>query len=161
MWSVHITEYYAALKRWSPDRCSNRGESWKHTKWKKPQHDTHSVVPLTWNTQKRKSTETESRLVVGRDWGGGWGTTANGDQSFLFKWWRWFLNLYMPYVCLLCCFSCVQLFATPWTVARQTPCPWDPPDKNTGVDCHSLLLGIFPTQVSNSSLLHCRCILYH
>ena len=35
------------------------------------------------------------------------------------------------------------------------------PDKNTGVDCHSLLQGIFLTQGSNSGLLHCRWILYH
>ena len=25
------------------------------------------------------------------------------------------------YVCMLSCFSCVQLFATPWTIARQAP----------------------------------------
>ena len=28
-------------------------------------------------------------------------------------------------------------------------CPWDSPGKNTGVGCHSLLQGIFPTQGSN------------
>ena len=33
--------------------------------------------------------------------------------------------------------------------------------KNTGVDCRSLLQGIFPTQGLNPSLLHCRQILYH
>ena len=38
--------------------------------------------------------------------------------------------------------------------------PWDSPGKNTGVDSHSLLLGIFPTQSSNLDLLHCRQILY-
>ena len=27
-------------------------------------------------------------------------------------------------------------------------CPWDSPGKNTGVSCHSLLQGIFPTQGS-------------
>ena len=27
-------------------------------------------------------------------------------------------------------------------------CPWDSPGKNTGVGCHALLQGIFPTQVS-------------
>ena len=32
--------------------------------------------------------------------------------------------------------------------------PWDFPGKNTGVNCHFLLQGIFPTQGSNSSLLH-------
>ena len=39
-------------------------------------------------------------------------------------------------------------------------CPWDSPDKNTGVGCHSLLQGIFPTRGSTLSLLHCRQILY-
>ena len=40
-------------------------------------------------------------------------------------------------------------------------CPWDSPDKNTGVGCHALLQGIFPTQGSNPGLPHCRWILYH
>ena len=40
-------------------------------------------------------------------------------------------------------------------------CPWGSPVKNTGVDCHFLLQGIFLTQGSNSHLLHCRQILYH
>ena len=40
-------------------------------------------------------------------------------------------------------------------------CPWDSPGKNTGVGCHLLLEGIFPTQGSNPCLLHCRRILYH
>ena len=40
-------------------------------------------------------------------------------------------------------------------------CPSDSPGKNTGVGCHTLLQGIFPTQRSNPDLLHCRLILYH
>ena len=39
-------------------------------------------------------------------------------------------------------------------------CPWDFPNKDTGVSCHFLLQGIFPTQRSNPGLLHCRLILY-
>ena len=39
--------------------------------------------------------------------------------------------------------------------------PWNSPSKNTGVGCHSLLHGIFPTQGMNLGLLHCRQILYH
>ena len=35
--------------------------------------------------------------------------------------------------------------------------PWDSPGKNTGVGCHFLLQGIFPTQESNPSLL---CLLH-
>ena len=40
-------------------------------------------------------------------------------------------------------------------------CPWDSPGKNTGVDCHALLQGIFPTPGSNLGLPHCRQILHH
>ena len=36
----------------------------------------------------------------------------------------------------------------------------DSPGKHTGVGCHALLQGIFPTQGSNPGLLHCRQILY-
>ena len=36
----------------------------------------------------------------------------------------------------------------------------DSPGKNTGVGCHALLQGIFPTQGSNPGLPHCRRILY-
>ena len=32
----------------------------------------------------------------------------------------------------------------------------DSPGKNTGVGCHALLQGIFPTQEWNQGLLHCR-----
>ena len=34
---------------------------------------------------------------------------------------------------MLSCFSRVQLFATPSTVANRLFCPWNSPDKNTGV----------------------------
>ena len=37
----------------------------------------------------------------------------------------------------------------------------DSPSKNTRVGCYALLQGIFPTEGSNPSLLHCRQILYH
>ena len=59
---------------------------------------------------------------------------------------------------VLCSFSGlsrVRLFATPWTIARQTLL-WDFAGKNTGVDCHFLLQGIFPTQGLNPYLLRCR-----
>ena len=32
--------------------------------------------------------------------------------------------------------------------------PWDSPGKNTGVGCHALLQGIFPTQEWNPGLMH-------
>ena len=38
---------------------------------------------------------------------------------------------------------------------------WNSPGKNTGVGCHFLLQGVFPTQRLNLHLLRCRLILYH
>ena len=37
--------------------------------------------------------------------------------------------------------SCVQLFVSPWTLHIKLLCPWNSPDKNTGVSCHLLLWG--------------------
>ena len=54
---------------------------------------------------------------------------------------------------MLSCFSRVPLFMTLWTVPAGLLCPRDSPGKNTGVGCHSLLQGIFPTQESNPHLL--------
>ena len=50
--------------------------------------------------------------------------------------------------------SCPTLFVTPWTVAHHAPQSMGFPSKNTGVDCHFLLQGIFPTQRSKLCLLH-------
>ena len=47
--------------------------------------------------------------------------------------------------------SCPTL-CNPMTVAHQAFCPWGSPGKNTGVGCHALLQGIFPTQGSNQHL---------
>ena len=52
--------------------------------------------------------------------------------------------------------SGVQLFA-PQTVAHHAPLSRDSPGKNTGVGCHALFQGIFPTQGSNLRLL---CLLH-
>ena len=54
------------------------------------------------------------------------------------------------YICVL---SHVRLF--PRTVgSTRLFCSWNCPGKNTRVGCHLLLQGIFPTQGSNSCLLH-------
>ena len=63
--------------------------------------------------------------------------------------------------CLLSRFSCVRLFATPWTVAHWAPLSMEFSGKNTEVGCLFLLQGIFPTQGSNTHLLNCRQIVYH
>ena len=46
--------------------------------------------------------------------------------------------------------SRVQLFVAPWTIQpTRLLCPLDFPSKNTGVGCHCLFQGIFPTQGSD------------
>ena len=55
-------------------------------------------------------------------------------------------------MCVLSHYSCVRFSAALWTVALQLFCPWDSPGKNTGVDCHSLLQGIFLIQGLNPCL---------
>ena len=61
--------------------------------------------------------------------------------------------LFHSIVCMLRCFSRVRLFVTLWTVTHQAPLSMDFPIKNTGVACHFLLQGIFPTQGWNLRLL--------
>ena len=79
-------------------------------------------------------------------------------QFGLSTWLSWFSPLSPGHSTVLkatcCVFShSVWLFAIPWTVALHAP-QWDSRGKNTGVDCHFLLQGIFPTQGLNSYLLH-------
>ena len=55
--------------------------------------------------------------------------------------------------------SCPTL-CDPMAVTYQAPPSRDSPSKNTGVGCHFLLQGIFPTQGSDLGLLHCTHV-YH
>ena len=62
-------------------------------------------------------------------------------------------------VCVLSHFSHSDSLQPHGLEPARLLCPWDFPGKNTGVDCHALLQGIFPTQGSNPRLLrllHCR-----
>ena len=53
--------------------------------------------------------------------------------------------------------SCLTLCDSPWTATPRLLCPWDSPGRNTGVGCHFLLQGFFPTQRWNPCVL---CILH-
>ena len=55
--------------------------------------------------------------------------------------------------------SSILAWRIPWTVACQAPLSLEFSKQNTGVDCHALLQGIFPTQGLNPGPLHCRQIL--
>ena len=48
-----------------------------------------------------------------------------------------------------------------WIIAHQAPLAMEFSSKDTGVDSHFFLQGIFLTQGLNSGLLHCRQIPYH
>ena len=65
----------------------------------------------------------------------------------------------VPAMCLVAQ-SCLTLQSHRLQPARPLS-SWDSPGKNTGVGCHALLQGIFPTLGSNPVLLHCRWILNH
>ena len=56
-------------------------------------------------------------------------------------------------VCVSQKLNCVWPFMTPWTVAHQAPLQ-NFPSRNTGVGCHVLLQGNYPTQGLNPRLLH-------
>ena len=82
--------------------------------------------------------------------------TSDGGHTINFKYLKILLSL--P--------TWVSLSVVPnslWSHGLQLTrllCPWDFSGKNTGVVCHFLLQGTFPTQGSNPGLLHCRQILY-
>ena len=70
------------------------------------------------------------------------------------------LSLLLLKRCYCCCSvakSCPTLCSPmDWYLARLL-CPWDIPGQNSGVGCHCLLHGIFPSQGSNWHLL---CLLH-
>ena len=73
-----------------------------------------------------------------------------------------FILVHIVCVCVcVCSHSVVSDFLRPSGLQpARLLCPWGSPGKNTGVGCHCLLQGIFPTQGLNLGLLHCRQTLY-
>ena len=69
-------------------------------------------------------------------------------------------NIFWMWVVVVSSLNCVQPLWPHGLYPDRLLCPWDSPGKNTGVDCHFLLQGIFLTQESNPGLLHCRQIVY-
>ena len=64
-------------------------------------------------------------------------------------------------VCVLSLSVISDLLLPPGLQPTRFLCPWDSPDKDTGLGCYSLLQGIFLTQGSNPALLYCRQTLNH
>ena len=76
---------------------------------------------------------------------------------------RYFVEDFCIYVYVLCLVSqpCPTLCDPMHCSPPGSFVHGDSPGKNTGVGCHALLQGIFPTQGSNPGLLHCRRIFLH
>ena len=71
------------------------------------------------------------------------------------------LILSCKYCILCCCCLAIKLGLTLlWPHGRRLFCPWDFPGKNTRVNCHFVLQGLFPIQWSNPHLVHCMWILH-
>ena len=67
------------------------------------------------------------------------------------------LSLFCLYFSLACVFQVSSVMSNslrPCGLQPRLLCPWDSPDKSTGVDCHAFLQGIFLTQGSNLQLFH-------
>ena len=60
--------------------------------------------------------------------------------------------------CCCCCCSATSVTSNPLWPYRLQPtsllCPWDSPGKYTGVGCHALLQGVFPTRDWPLCFLH-------
>ena len=71
-----------------------------------------------------------------------------------YLWWNFFN------VCVFCCSVLSDSLRSHGCSPPGSSVHGDSPGKNSGVSCHALLQGIFPTQGSNLGLSHCRRILY-
>ena len=94
--------------------------------------------------------------LINKEW---WTIMTNTDIS------KWFqldiiVRFSENYVTVVVIQSCPTLQSHGLSPTRLL-CPWNSPGKNTWVDYHFLLQGIFPTQGSNLGPLHCRQIRYH
>ena len=95
--------------------------------------------------QKRKNPETVGQAILG--------TYFSSLASV-----SWFMSACVHAKSLQ---SCLTLWDTMDHSLLVSSLLCDSPGKNTGVGCHALLQGIFPTRGYNPGLPHCRRILYH
>ena len=81
---------------------------------------------------------------------------------FISKHWQWAsflarfftITLHWPHVCVLSCSVVSDSLRPHGLKPARLFCPWDFPGKDTRMDCHLLLQGIFPTQGLNLHFLH-------
>ena len=78
-------------------------------------------------------------------WRYNWHTALCKFKMYSTMIWITYIMKWLPHKFSVRVFSHIRFFATPWTIACQAPLSMDSPGKNTGVGCHFLLQGIFPT----------------
>ena len=87
-------------------------------------------------------------------------TLNNSDNGFLINTKKQNIQtyilvcVYFQYRCCLVTKSYLSLLLPHGLQPTRLLCPWDFPGKNTGVGCHCLLQGTFPTQGLKLHLLH-------
>ena len=106
-----------------------------------------------------------------RGWHSGWGMLESQDDHRSHRELPYMHNFFparrtMRARACVCVCVCVLVVQSCPTLCHPMDCSspgssvhGDSRGKTTGVGCHSLLQGIFPTQGSNPGLLHCRRIL--
>ena len=87
------------------------------------------------------------------------------DTAEQFHFWQYSLMFSVMFTTMFTLYAGLSHWVTSNSLQSSSPphssvCR-DSPGKNTGVGCHVLLHGIFPSQGSNPGLPHCRQILYH
>ena len=125
------------------------------------------VQSLGWEGPLEKGMDTHSNILA---WRIPWAEKPGGLQSIVSQGVRynWETNIFILFIHFLFIYllSVLSHSIMPnslWRYKCSLPSlsvHGDPPGKNTAVDCHALLQGIFPTQGSNPGLPHCRQILY-
>ena len=89
-------------------------------------------------------------------------THLNTFQMYTFLYWHTEHTVCAVFSHSVVLFATLGNSATLWDYSPQGLSVYgDSSGKNTGVSCHALLQGIFPTQGPNPSLQHYRWILYH
>ena len=133
--------------------ASPHGEPWGDSGWKE---DAHSQALSQWGPPPYPTPPQPPKVHPEETQDGKIQVTPRLDVLLLF------LSFSYSHILLICfsvSLSDVSNSLPPHGLQPTRFLCWrNSPDKNTGVGSHSLLQGIFPTQLSSPGLLHCRQI---
>ena len=112
---------------------------------------TDAEAPIFWSSDAKS-------WLIGKDPDAGkdWGQEEKVSEDEMVGWHCWLNGHLLNSVGQSCLTLCDPTDCSP----SGPLCQWASSGKNTGVGCHALLQGIFPTQGSNSGVPHFRRILH-